>query len=79
MPSTSSWPICSKFAVTVHGLDGDWSIFRREIVFVQKNVGRKHGSVPFRGALSPRVQPRQQIGDHLVPLGLAEDLVVEAG
>ena len=36
--------------VSVHSLDGDWSIFRREIVFGAKNVGRKHGPVPFRGA-----------------------------
>ena len=34
--------------VSVHGLDGDWSIFRQEIVFGEKNVGRKHGPVPFR-------------------------------
>jgi hypothetical protein len=32
--------------VTVHGQAGDWSIFRREIIFHQKNVGRKHGPVP---------------------------------
>ena len=34
---------------SVHGLDGDWSIFRQEIVFGANNVGRKHGPVPFRG------------------------------
>jgi hypothetical protein len=33
--------------ITVHGLAGDWSVFRREITFCQKNVGRKHGPVPF--------------------------------
>ena len=36
--------------VSVQSLDGDWSIFRREIVFGAKNVDRKHGPVPFRGA-----------------------------
>ena len=36
--------------VTVYSLDGDWSIFRREIVFGAKNVGRKQGPVPFSGA-----------------------------
>jgi hypothetical protein len=40
--------------VTVHGLAGDWSIFRREITFYQTNVGRKHGPVPF---------PRREGGD----------------
>jgi hypothetical protein len=38
---------CGGMMVTVHGLAGDWSIFRREITFYQKNVGRKHGPVPF--------------------------------
>jgi hypothetical protein len=33
--------------VTVYGRAGDWSIFRREITLYQKNVGRKHGPVPF--------------------------------
>jgi hypothetical protein len=33
--------------VTVHGLAGDWSIFRRETVFLEQTVGRKHGPVPF--------------------------------
>ena len=28
---------------------GDWSIFRREIVFCRQNAGRKHGPVPLRG------------------------------
>ena len=27
--------------VTVHGPAGDWSIFRREDVFCEKNVGQK--------------------------------------
>ena len=33
--------------VSVRGPVGDWSIFRREIVFGENNVGRKHGPVPF--------------------------------
>ena len=36
--------------VTVHGLAGDWSIFRRENVFCEKSVSRKHGPVPFDAA-----------------------------
>jgi hypothetical protein len=52
----NNWGDCPDFrptkmglspSVTVHGLAGDWSIFRREIMFYQKNVGRKHGPVPF--------------------------------
>ena len=37
-------------SVNVHSLDGDWSLFRQEIAFGAKNVDRKHGPVPFRGA-----------------------------
>ena len=33
--------------VTVHGATGDWSIFRRENMFCEKDVDRKHGPVPF--------------------------------
>ena len=35
-----------RLGVSVHGSVGDWSIFRREIVFGENNVGRKHGPVP---------------------------------
>jgi hypothetical protein len=28
-------------------LSGDWSIFRREAMFCEDIVGRKHGPVPF--------------------------------
>ena len=34
-------------AVTVHGLAGDWSIFRLKNAFCRRTVGRKHGPVPF--------------------------------
>jgi len=33
--------------VSVHGLVGDWSIFRPENAFRGQTVGRKHGPVPF--------------------------------
>ena len=51
MNPTSAVSFVGKDHATVHGLAGDWSIFRRKDVVCEKNVGRKHGPVPFRAAV----------------------------
>ena len=37
----------TEWEVSVHGLAGDWSIFRPKNAFRGQTVGRKHGPVPF--------------------------------